>query len=94
MAGLIDEPVRSGIPQELTTLEEGTRKQEKKKRRAQKKVGENGNGSAKAPSGPFPMIELIDEQVRTSIPKELVAKVKQAKKKKYIISSNYPYQKE
>ena len=27
----------------------------------------------------FPMVELIDEQVRTSIPEELVAKVKAAK---------------
>ena len=37
------------------------------------------------------MVELIDEQVRTSIPEELVAKVKEAKSKKDIISSNYPY---
>jgi polyphosphate kinase 2 len=40
------------------------------------------------------MIKLIDEQVRTSIPEELVAKVKAAKSKKYIISSNYPYPKQ
>ncbi len=37
------------------------------------------------------MVALIDEQVRTSIPPELVARVKQARSKKIIISSNYPY---
>jgi polyphosphate kinase 2 len=42
----------------------------------------------------FPMIELIDEQVRRSIPEELVAKVKQAKSKRHIISDHYPYPKQ
>ncbi|MGD0619029.1 MAG: polyphosphate kinase 2 [Bryobacteraceae bacterium] len=40
------------------------------------------------------MVELIDEQVRTSIPPELVARVKEAKSKKHIISSTYPYPKQ
>ena len=98
VVGLLDEQVRSSIPDELTALEEVAEKRDKKKLKAEKKAlrkaAENGNGSAKAPSGPFPMIELIDEQVRTSIPEELVAKVKKAKNKKYIISSNYPYPKQ
>lgn len=47
--------------------------------------------SAKALAAAFPMVALIDEQVRTSIPEELVARVKQAKSKKLIISSTYPY---
>jgi len=37
------------------------------------------------------MVALIDEQVRTSIPQELLNKVEQAKNKKEIISSVYPY---
>ncbi len=47
--------------------------------------------STKAQAVAFPMVALIDEQVRTSIPPELVARVKQARSKKIIISSNYPY---
>lgn len=39
----------------------------------------------------FPMVEIIDEQIRTSIPDELVQRVKKAKSKKAIISSVYPY---
>jgi polyphosphate kinase 2 len=40
----------------------------------------------------FPMVAIIDEQVRTSIPAELIARVRQAKSKKDIISSTYPYE--
>ena len=41
----------------------------------------------------FPMVAVIDEQVRTSIPAELVARVKTVKSKKQIISPTYPYDK-
>ena len=40
----------------------------------------------------FPMVEIIDEQIRTSIPNELVERVKKAKNKRAIISSVYPYE--
>jgi polyphosphate kinase 2 len=63
------------------------------KKKLKKKLKEK-KSSAKALAGTFPMVELIDEQVRTTIPKELVAKVKQAKSKRDIISSNYPYAKQ
>jgi hypothetical protein len=46
--------------------------------------------SAKVLAGVFLMVALIDEQVRTGIPEELVARVKAAKSKKLVISSNYP----
>lgn len=39
----------------------------------------------------FPMIKVIAEQVRTSIPVEMVERVKGTKDKKQIISSSYPY---
>jgi polyphosphate kinase len=64
-----------------------------KKKEAKSKLKEK-KSSAKVLAAAFPMVELIDEQVRTSIPPELVAKVKGAKSKKHIISSNYPYQKQ
>ena len=39
----------------------------------------------------FPMVAVINEQVRTSIPVKLVKRVRQATDKKQIISSVYPY---
>jgi polyphosphate kinase len=102
MVKLIDEQVRTSSPEELTAMKKAAKKQEKKKKKAQKKAVEESQKdalkekkkSAKKMAGAFPMVELIAEQVRTSIPEELVAKVKGAKGKKYIISSNYPYQKQ
>jgi len=38
------------------------------------------------------MVAIIDEQIRTSIPPELVERVRKTKSKKEIISSVYPYQ--
>ena len=83
-------------------LEEAARKQEKKLKKALKKAEKKKlksklkekKSSTKALAGTFPMVALIDEQVRTSIPEELVAKVKQAKSKKHIISPTYPYPKQ
>jgi polyphosphate kinase 2 len=66
-------------------------KKEEKKRRKSELKAQAGEGKGAAAS--FPMVALIDEQVRTSIPEELVAKVKGAKKKSEIISPHYPYAK-
>jgi polyphosphate kinase len=87
---------------ERHALEEEARKQEKKKAKALKKAEKKKlknelkekKSSLKATASSFPMVELIDEQVRTSIPEELVTKVKKAKSKKHIISANYPYPKQ
>jgi polyphosphate kinase 2 len=74
-------------------------KLEKKRLKALKKEGKktlklkDKKVSAKSQAVTFPMVTLIDEQVRTSIPPELVARVKAVKSKKTIISSNYPYAK-
>jgi polyphosphate kinase 2 len=70
----------------------------KKKKKAEKKrMKEERKGKwnkAEAFAHTFPMVDLIAEQVRTSIPKELVQRVKAAEgKKKKIISSTYPYEK-
>ena len=89
-------------PADPAALEKAARKQEKKQMKAQKKAEKKKlkgklkekKTSTKVLAGTFPMVELIDEQVRTSIPEELVAKVKGAKSKRHIISANYPYQKE
>jgi len=84
------------------TPEEAARKKEKKKLKSQKKTEKkklknrlkDKKSSTRVLAGTFPMVELIDEQVRTSIPPELVAKVKGAKSKKHIINANYPYPKQ
>jgi polyphosphate kinase 2 len=73
-----------------------TKKKLKAQKKAEKKSAEKKKlrekkRSTKIQAGTFPIVGLIDEQVRTSIPEELVARVKGAKGKKYIISSNYPY---
>lgn len=65
-------------------------KEEKKRRKKERKARW---GATKELAGTFPMVELIAEQVRTSIPEELVKRVKEAKNKKEIISSSYPYPK-
>jgi polyphosphate kinase 2 len=95
--------IETAIPEESPasagTSESPALKKEKKKLKALKKAGEKKlklkekKNSKKMLAGTFPMVELIDEQVRTSIPPELVAKVKAAKSKKHIINPNYPYPK-
>jgi polyphosphate kinase 2 len=82
-------------------VERHDRKQADLDEAAQKKVDKKTKeklkekkSSLKAQASSFPMVELIDEQVRTSIPEELISKVKKAKSKKHIISANYPYPKQ
>src|ERR1035438_9481424 len=96
----------TAIPEESPANPEisgkAARKQGKGKLKAQKKAEKKKlkirlkekKSSTKVQAVTFPMVALIDEQVRTSIPEELVATVKEAKSKKHIISSNYPYPKQ
>jgi len=70
------------------------KKADEKEKKALKKIRQasaNRLGHAKAVAGTFPMVELIAEQVRTSIPQELVERVKAARSKKMIIGGSYPY---
>ena len=59
--------------------------------KAEKRARDLGGAKEKNGAPTFPMVEIIDEQVRTSIPAELVARVRQAKSRKDIISTTYPY---
>jgi polyphosphate kinase 2 len=91
------DPLRTSIPEERVVLEAAApekAKEKAKKKSKQKNELKEKKSSTKVLAAAFPMVKLIDEQVRTSIPEELVAKVKAAKSKKHIISSNYPYAKE
>jgi polyphosphate kinase 2 len=99
-------PALQESPDPAALDEAAARKILKKKLKAQAKAENHGlkkqpknklkekKSSAKALAGTFPMVALIDEQVRTSIPEELVARVKSVKSKKEIISSTYPYSKQ
>ncbi len=96
-----DDAAASGEPPAYAAIsDERSRKLEKKRLKAEKKHNKSKNSlkdkksSAKVLAGAFPMVALIDEQVRTSIPPELVAKVKAVKSKKAIISATYPYPKQ
>jgi polyphosphate kinase 2 len=89
-------------PEKHETPEEAARRAEKKRLKAEKKAEKHKQkhklkskkSSTKAMASAFPIVALIDEQVRTTIPEELVAKVKGAKSKRHIISANYPYRKQ
>jgi hypothetical protein len=97
-----EEHARTSVPKEQASSEKAALKLEKKRLKALhkaekkdlKKKLKKKKDANKTTAGSFPMIELIDEQVRTGIPQELVAKVNDAKSKKHIISSTYPYQKQ
>ena len=83
---LDESPVDKAAKREKKRL----KKEEKKRRKLEMK---SRVSEKKSEAVAFPMVALIDEQVRTSIPEELVAKVKGVKKKSEIISPNYPYPK-
>ena len=63
----------------------------KRRRRATKEVKDDTGNGAGDPEPGFPMIAVIAEQVRTSIPPELVKRVKDATDKKQTLSDIYPY---
>ncbi|PTY01578.1 polyphosphate kinase 2 [Verrucomicrobia bacterium LW23] len=72
---------------ELVEVDRNAAKREKAaKHKDRKKLLSN----VKVNASSFPMVELVAEQVRTSVPKAITDKIKSAKKKE-IISSTYPY---
>ncbi|MEM1058668.1 MAG: polyphosphate kinase 2 [Verrucomicrobiota bacterium] len=66
-----------------------------KKTEASSPVAAEKNGASEngALAEAYPMVALIDEKVRASIPPELVKRVRGAKSKKQIINPSYPYKK-
>jgi len=73
----------------------GASKPEKRAKKSEKKtvpvVPAPEEKAATTMEKAFPMVAVIDEQVRTSIPPELVERVRNAKSKRQIICENYPY---
>ncbi|MEM1157688.1 MAG: polyphosphate kinase 2 [Verrucomicrobiota bacterium] len=65
------------------------------KKKSTKKPASKVKSSKKSSSAlqeAFPMTGVIDEQVRSSVPSEIVERVKSVKSKKQLISASYPYQ--
>jgi polyphosphate kinase 2 len=90
------DPVLEEAPTDIKKMRHADpEKKAKKAEKKRKKDEQKGKWSkAKAFANSFPMVDVINEQVRTSIPKDLVQRVKAAEgKKKKIISSTYPYPK-
>ena len=67
-----------------------TRAEKKKVKKERKKERQRLMSEAISTASSFPMVELIAEQVRSSVPDDIIQKVRQAKKKD-IINASYPY---
>jgi len=79
------------ISTEAASDEKARAKAEKKRlKKERKKERKRQMDDAKQTAGSFPMVELIAEQVRSSVPPEIVEKVRNSKKKQ-IISTTFPY---
>jgi len=65
----------------------------KKLKKLEKKERKERLGAMKEMASSFPMVDLIEERVKNSIPKEIVERIESAPSKKHIISLNFPYEK-
>jgi polyphosphate kinase 2 len=69
-------------------------KAEKKRlKKLAKKQRKERIGSVQATASSFPMIDLIEERIKSSIPSEVIERIESAQSKKHIIGHNYPYPK-
>jgi polyphosphate kinase len=78
-------PTRETPPVALLVLD-----QKKKKKPKAAKALANGALDHKS-AGSFPLVELIEQKVRESVPKEIIDRVMACTSKKEIICSTYPY---
>jgi len=76
--------------QEVKDIAKAEKKRLKKLLKKQRKeILKNLKETASA----FPMIDLIEERIKSSIPKDVIARIEAAPSKKHIIGANYPYEK-
>jgi len=77
--------------------EKEAKKLAKAEKKALKKIAKKQRkerlNSVQATAGSFPMIDLIEERIKSSIPKEIIERIESAASKKHIIGHNYPYEK-
>jgi len=81
----------------LRDLEKESAKESKEEKKRLKKMLKQQRkerfSSVKALASSFPLIELIDERIKSSIPAEIMDRINSAKSKKHIINPNYPFPK-
>lgn len=85
-----EEPTPAETEDPPVTDKAKAKAEKKKLKKERKKERHRLMSEAKTTAGSFPMVELIAEQVRSSVPDDIVQKVRQAKKKD-IINASYPY---
>jgi len=76
-----------------TDTEKAIKAEKKKIKKLEKKERKERLGAMDKMASSFPMVDLVDERIKSSIPKEIVARIDSAPSKKHIISLNYPYEK-
>ncbi|MEM6911674.1 MAG: polyphosphate kinase 2 [Verrucomicrobiota bacterium] len=88
------EPVAAKAKESKGDASRKPKKSKDKPTKGKEKSSKKGAGSDRASKlmeEAFPMVKVIAEQVKTSIPPELVKRVKEVKSKKHIVSQTYPY---
>ena len=78
----------------LAKTEKPAKPEKKKKEKKKETAIANGNGAIDHRlAESFPMIKLIDQRIKESVPAEIIAKVNAVTSKRQIICSTYPYDK-
>jgi polyphosphate kinase 2 len=77
----------------MITKEAPVREVKLKKEKKPAKAALSNGAVASKPVGSFPMIKLIDQRIRESVPKEIIDRVNAVTGKRQIICSTYPYDK-
>jgi polyphosphate kinase 2 len=78
----VDDSTEALLKAEKKKLKKLEKKQRKEQLKAMTKMASS-----------FPMTELIEERIKSSIPKEIIERIEAAPSKKHIIGHNYPYEK-
>lgn len=82
--------VETQEPEPSDKAKASAKAEKKRLKKERKKERKRLLSEAKNTASSFPMVELIAEQVRSSVPDEIVEKVRQARKKD-ILNPRYPY---
>src|SRR5258708_2471056 len=86
--GALNAPPNSS--DEAKKLAKAEKKQLKKLLKKQRK---ERLSAVMATASAFPMIDLIEERIKSHIPKEVIKRIESAQTKKHITGMNYPYKK-
>jgi len=80
-------------PEPSAEAKKAAKAEKKKLKKLLKKQRKERLSSMKETASSFPMIDLIEERIKSHIPKEVMERIESAQSKKHIIGMNYPYEK-